>query len=244
MKKNLYKWIKSHRIQTAAVCIAAAAVAAALVLIPVLSGRDADEKKTASVAEEKEKTEITETDRGAEGSEEKEKGGQADQEENKKDPSNKDAPRGDQNTERAQASASGGSGRDEQTGSGAGADSEEGLPPSDSAEPGHRHEWKAHQVWVPDVVTVVDEAEKTVYGAQLYTRQSGDTWVPNGEIYWFEDGFTEEDLKAVVEDKIRNEGYIGSYVKREKKVPAVTHTEDRGGYQTDYYYCECGAVKE
>ena len=114
---------------------------------------------------------------------------------------------------------------------------------SGSEEGEHQHNWQAHQVWVPNIVTVVDVPEQTVYGAQLYTQQADGTWIGNGETYWFENGFTEDDLKAIIVDKIRNEGYIGSYVNREKTIPAVTHTEDHGSYQTDYYYCECGERK-
>lgn len=113
-----------------------------------------------------------------------------------------------------------------------------------SSKPSHQHSWKAHKVWVPKMVTVVDEPEHVVYGAQLYTKQADGTWVGNGKTYWFENGFTQDDLKAILKDKIKNEGYIGNYVNRQKTVPAVTHTEDRGSYQTDYYYCSCGSTKK
>lgn len=115
---------------------------------------------------------------------------------------------------------------------------------SQSSKPSHQHSWKAHKVWVSKMVTVVDEPEHVVYGAQLYTEQSDGTWLGNGKTYWFENGFTIDDLKAIIMDKMKNEGYIGNYVNRQKTVPAVTHTEDHGSYQTDYYYCSCGAVKK
>ena len=40
-----------------------------------------------------------------------------------------------------------------------------------------------------------------------------------------------------------NERYIGNYVNRTKTIPAVTHTEDQGYWETyvDYQYCDCGA---
>lgn len=117
-----------------------------------------------------------------------------------------------------------------------------GASDSDS-ESGHQHNWQAHQVWVPNIVTVVDVPEQKVEGARLYTQQADGSWIANGETYWFENGFTVDDLKAIIIDKIRNEGYIGSYQNLNKTVPAVTHTEDQGSYQIDYYYCECGATK-
>ncbi|HJD24143.1 MAG TPA: hypothetical protein H9694_08365 [Firmicutes bacterium] len=107
----------------------------------------------------------------------------------------------------------------------------------------HQHNWQAHMVWVPDIVTVVDEPERTVQGARLYTQNADGSWTSNGETYWFEDGFTLDDLKAIIKDKVKNEGYIGSYLNVKKTIPAVTHTEDHGSYQVDYYYCSCGATK-
>lgn len=118
-------------------------------------------------------------------------------------------------------------------------------PYHDSSEEAvHQHTWKEHQVWVPNIVTVVDEPEKVVDGAQLYTKQENGTWISNGEIYWFENGFTKDDLKEIISEKIKNEGYIGNYVNKQKVVPAVTHEEDHGSYQTNYYYCDCGAKKD
>ena len=96
---------------------------------------------------------------------------------------------------------------------------------------------------MPNIVTVVDVPEQKVEGARLYTRQADGSWIANGETYWFENGFTVNDLEPLIKDKIRNEGYIGSYQNLENTVPAVTHTEDQGSYHTDYYYCECGATK-
>lgn len=96
---------------------------------------------------------------------------------------------------------------------------------------------------MPNIVTVVDVPEQKVEGARLYTRQADGSWIANGETYWFENGFTVNDLEALIKDKIRNEGYIGSYQNLKRTVPAVTHTEDQGSYHTDYYYCECGATK-
>lgn len=107
----------------------------------------------------------------------------------------------------------------------------------------HQHQWQEHKVWVSDIVTVVDEPEQVIHGAQLYTKHSDGQWYSDGETYWFENGFTTDDLKAIIKDKVKNEGYIGNYVNRTKTIPAKTHTEDHGSYQTDYYYCSCGARK-
>lgn len=112
----------------------------------------------------------------------------------------------------------------------------------------HKHTWVNHtkKVWIPNIVTIVDEPEKKIYGAQLYTEQPDGTWLSNGETYWFENGFTIEDLKEIIVDKMKNENYIGNYVNRTKTIPAKTHTEDKGHYeeQVDYQYCsECGERK-
>lgn len=94
----------------------------------------------------------------------------------------------------------------------------------------HEHSWGSPYYVVDkeakyEWVTVVDSPEHTVAGAQLYTEQPDGTWLGNGEIYWFENGFTIDDLKEIIVDKMLNEGYIGNYVNIEKTVPAVTHEE-------------------
>lgn len=120
--------------------------------------------------------------------------------------------------------------------------------PSTSVQPTHVHDWKDHtaQRWVSNIVTVVDTPAQTISGAQLYKLHSDGNWYSDGEIYWFENGFTSDDLKDILKDKIKNEGYIGNYVNRTKTIPAVTHEEDQGHYETyvDYQYCECGARRE
>lgn len=117
-----------------------------------------------------------------------------------------------------------------------------------SSKPAHTHQWKDHfaQRWVSNWVTVEDTPAQTIEGAQLYTEQPDGTWVSNGETYWFENGFTHDDFKVILKNKIKNEGYIGNYVNRTKTVPAVTHEEDQGYYEkyVDYQYCDCGAEKD
>lgn len=68
---------------------------------------------------------------------------------------------------------------------------------SSSAQPAHVHSWKDHttQRWVSNIVTVVDTPAQTINGAQLYTLHSDGEWYSDGEIYWFENGFTIDDLK-------------------------------------------------
>ena len=123
--------------------------------------------------------------------------------------------------------------------------SESTVPSSSTGSPSvHQHNWKPHKVWVSNIVTVVDVPEQTVYGAQLYTQQPDGTLLSNGETYWFENGFTIDDLRAIILDKMKNEGYSGGYVNRTKTIPAVTHQEDHGSYQIDYYYCDCGATRQ
>ena len=140
----------------------------------------------------------------------------------------------------ASSSTSASASRSPDSGVSSGSGTVPAAPPTTTA---HQHNWQAHEVWVSDIVTVVDEPERTVQGARLYTQNADGTWTSNGETYWFEDGFTVEDLKEILEDKIKNEGYIGNCLNVKKTIPAVTHTEDHGSYQVDYYYCSCGATK-
>ena len=120
------------------------------------------------------------------------------------------------------------------------------TPANDSA-PTHQHTWQDHTAtrWVSHIVTIVDTPERVVQGAQLYTEQPDGTWISNGKTYWFENGFTMDDFKEILIDKIKNEGYIGNYVNRKKTVPAKTHTEDQGHSETyvDYQFCNCGATR-
>ena len=69
----------------------------------------------------------------------------------------------------------------------------------------HQHQWQAHETWVPNIVTVVDVPEQVIRGAQFYVEDGdGD---PNtltskgGPIYWFEDGFTMDDLEEIIMDR-------------------------------------------
>lgn len=144
------------------------------------------------------------------------------------------------------SSSSGGSSSGSSASSGSSGSS--GAGSSGAASASHTHSWKEHTAkrWVSNMVTVVDTPAQTVYGAQLYAKNADGTWTSNGAIYWFENGFTRDDLGAIIKDKIKNEGYIGNYVNVSKTVPAVTHTEDQGHYETyvDYYYCSCGATKK
>ena len=142
------------------------------------------------------------------------------------------------------------------TESGTSFDSSESIPSSESSgssssgsssQTTHTHLWQEHTAtrWVSNWVTVTDIPEQTIYGARLYTQHSDGSWVSDGEEYWFENGFTTDDLASIIKDKIKNEGYIGNYLNISKTVPAVTHEEDQGYYETyvDYQYCSCGATR-
>lgn len=117
-----------------------------------------------------------------------------------------------------------------------------GSSSSQPSKPAHSHSWKDHiatkQVWIPNIVTVTD-----------YTDQQ----VPVGTRYIFaEDGFATTDssvAKAHAVELIK-QGYFGNYrmetVYETQRVPAGSHEEDHGQYETqtyvDYVYCSsCGA---
>lgn len=114
---------------------------------------------------------------------------------------------------------------------------------SQPSKPAHSHSWKDHiatkQVWIPNIVTVTD-----------YTDQQ----VPVGTRYIFaEDGFATTDssvAKAHAVELIK-QGCFGNYrmetVYETQRVPAGSHEEDHGRYETqtyvDYQYCDCGATR-
>src|SRR5699024_6809165 len=66
----------------------------------------------------------------------------------------------------------------------------------------HTHKWADYtakkQVWVSKMVTVDDYETKTISGARFYTMSGDNTYVANGPTYWFENGFTQADLKAII----------------------------------------------
>lgn len=117
-----------------------------------------------------------------------------------------------------------------------------GSSSSQPSKPAHSHSWKDHiatkQVWIPNIVTVTD-----------YTDQQ----VPVGTRYIFaEDGFVTTDSSVVKAHAVEliKQGYFGNYrmetVYETQRVPAGSHEEDHGRYETqtyvDYQYCSsCGA---
>ena len=125
-----------------------------------------------------------------------------------------------------------------------------------SSQSNHQHNWQAHTATrtVTKTVTVVDTPAQTVHGARFYTMQEDGTYIANGPTYWFENGFTTEDLKEIIRVGIKNADENGlyngvdyrNYQNVKKEVPAVTHTEKQNVTETytDYYYCSCGARKD
>ncbi|RGQ43362.1 hypothetical protein DWY99_02900 [[Clostridium] leptum] len=92
------------------------------------------------------------------------------------------------------------------SGSGRGGDGGSAHTPQSSAS-SHSHVWKDHiatkQVWVPNMVTVDDYETQTISGAQFYTfsgyNELGQpTYTSDGPTYWFENGFTMDDLKEII----------------------------------------------
>ena len=118
----------------------------------------------------------------------------------------------------------------------------------------HTHTWVNHtatkQVWVPKMVTVDDYETKKIPGGQLYTLHSDGNWYSDGETYWFYTDADFQAFKALIVNKMKNEGYCGNYVNRTKteKTKVGSHQEDQGHYETktyvDYQYCPiCGQRK-
>lgn len=105
------------------------------------------------------------------------------------------------------------------------------------------------------MVTVPDYETQTVYGARFYvpTGTPGQ-YIAKGPEYWFENGFTRDDLNAIIVNALRNADENGlfngvdysSYQNIEKtvQVQVGSHQEDHGYYEdyVDYVYCSsCGA---
>ncbi len=145
---------------------------------------------------------------------------------------------------------------------------ESSSPNSGTPNASHTHVWKEHTAkkWVSDIVTVVDEPEQVVkysiYRMYWYTTDEWEeTRDPDRFDVWYksqEGGLyplyhpykkPEDNPLFLGYDKNGNPTYrgdhaiIGPYY---ETIPAVTHEEDHGHYETyvDYYYCSCGAKKK
>lgn len=140
--------------------------------------------------------------------------------------------------------------------SGTSSNKNNGSSGGSSSQSSHKHNWQPHEATrtVTKTVTVVDTPEQTVQGARFYTMTSDGRYIANGPTYWFENGFTQEDLKEVIKTGIKNADENGlyngvdyrNYQNVSKTIPAVTHTEKQKVTETyvDYYYCSCGARKD
>lgn len=138
-------------------------------------------------------------------------------------------------------------------------------PAQPTPEPVHEHNWIAHnsQRWVSKIVTAVDEPERyeeySIY--RMYWYDTG-TWEEtrdpdrfcewsyseNGQLYPFFHLEKSEDSPLFLGyDELGHATYLGDHSIRSGYdfIPAVTHEEDQGYYETyvDYRYCECGSVK-
>ena len=124
--------------------------------------------------------------------------------------------------------------------------------------PAHQHSWKQHtaQKWVSNMVTVPDYETQKVYGARFYvpTDVPGQ-YIAKGPEYWFENGFTRDDLKAIIFNAMKNADENGLYngvsyssyqnITKTVQVQVGSHQEDHGHYETyvDYEYCDCGVTR-
>ena len=124
--------------------------------------------------------------------------------------------------------------------------------------PAHQHSWKQHtaQKWVSNMVTVPDYETQKVYGARFYvpTGTPGQ-YIAKGPEYWFENGFTRDDLNAIIYNAMKNADENGLYngvdyssyqnIEKAVQVQVGSHQEDHGHYETyvDYEYCDCGVIR-
>lgn len=267
MKKELIEWMKSHRVHTAAAAVliigafSASVAAASGAFLPEESGttggktpsrvmeitakdpnvsdetkKDTAEDEAKTKEKEKKETNTSQADKKADSSSSSDSGSTS---------KNKVSHSGSS----TKTSSSSGSGSSSAGSSTAGASSSgSNSSSSQASKPAHTHQWKDHTAkrWVSNWVTVVDTPEQTVAGARFYTQNADGTWTANGDTYWIENGFTWDDLKAIIKEKLQS-GDMGyaNYQNISKTVPAVTHQEDQGHYETfvDYQYCSCGATR-
>lgn len=124
--------------------------------------------------------------------------------------------------------------------------------------PAHQHSWKQHtaQKWVSNMVTVPDYETQKVYGARFYvpTGTPGQ-YIAKGPEYWFENGFTRDDLNAIIYNAMKNADENGLYngvdyssyqnIEKTVQVQVGSHQEDHGHYETyvNYEYCDCGVIR-
>jgi hypothetical protein len=128
----------------------------------------------------------------------------------------------------------------------------------------HTHQWEPHTVqrWVPNIVTVVDTPEQTEK-VTLYRIYWWDTktWQDTKDPAVFDEWYRKKAdwlREYQYPDAMPPELYLGddengnprytndhSIITYYETVPAVTHEEDQGHYETDtdYYVCACGATK-
>lgn len=133
-----------------------------------------------------------------------------------------------------------------------------GKPADKPSTPAHQHSWKQHtaQKWVSNMVTVPDYETQKVYGARFYvpTDVPGQ-YIAKGPEYWFENGFTRDDLNAIIYNAMKNADENGLYngvsyssyqnITKTVQVQVGSHQEDHGHYETyvDYEYCDCGVTR-
>lgn len=100
-------------------------------------------------------------------------------------------------------------------------------------------------------MTVPDYETQKVYGARFYvpTDVPGQ-YIAKGPEYWFENGFTRDDLNAIIYNAMKNADENGLYngvyyfnyqnITKTVQVQVGSHQEDHGHYETyvDYEYCD------
>lgn len=172
---------------------------------------------------------------------------------------------GDSNKSSSSSAASGQSTSGSTSNGGTNKNTADNTTGNDVNNSAHVHKWIDHTAkrWVPKKVTVVDEPEKTqkVTVYKLYWWDSK-KWTETRDSAVFDDWYKKK-FEWMVEyrypDNMPPELYIGedengnpqytndhSIITYYETVPAVTHEEDQGYYQTyvDYQYCECGARRQ
>ncbi len=172
---------------------------------------------------------------------------------------------GDSNKSSSSSAASGQSTSGSTSNGGTNKNTADNTTGNDVNNSAHVHKWIDHTAkrWVPKKVTVVDEPEKTqkVTVYKLYWWDSK-KWTETRDSAVFDDWYKKKFewmVKYRYPDNMPPELYIGedengnpqytndhSIITYYETVPAVTHEEDQGYYQTyvDYQYCECGARRQ
>lgn len=156
-----------------------------------------------------------------------------------------EAPAEEQKAQEEKPAASSGSSSAPKASSGGGSNSSSGsnpaTAPKQESKPAHEHSWTdvTEQVWVPNMVTVTDQAawDEPVYEDVIYCGC--------GAVYTSSDAYSAHAKESALAGESGHNYNVKSKQVDTIHHDAVTHQEDQGHYETRVVgqKCSCGATK-